>query len=176
MACTLTTGRALPCKNSVGGIKAIYLADYGTLGALTVTAGEVTAIAGTPTLFKYDIKGTANTLETTITSSRDNGSTFYSSALNITLPYLDKASQEEIKIIASARPHVFVRDYNDNYFLVGAVNGAEIVGGTIVTGGAMGDLSGFTLSFLAEEKLAPYFVTESIITTDESATQIDPEA
>lgn len=176
MACTLTTGRALPCKNSVGGIKAIYLADYGTLGALTVTAGEVTAIAGTPTIFKYDIKGTANTLETTITSSRDNGSTFYSSALNVTLPYLDKASQEEVKIIVSARPHVFVEDYNDNFFLVGAVNGAEIVGGTIVTGGAMGDLSGFTLSFLAEEKLAPYFVTSTVVTDDESAVQIDPEA
>ena len=32
MACLLTSGRALPCKSSVGGLKAIYFADFGTLG------------------------------------------------------------------------------------------------------------------------------------------------
>ena len=33
MACTLTTGRAIPCKSSVGGLKTVYFADYG----LTIT-------------------------------------------------------------------------------------------------------------------------------------------
>ena len=31
MACLLTTGRALGCKKSVGGLNAIYFEDYGTL-------------------------------------------------------------------------------------------------------------------------------------------------
>jgi hypothetical protein len=35
MACLLTAGRALGCKTSVGGLKAIYFADYGTLGTIT---------------------------------------------------------------------------------------------------------------------------------------------
>ena len=41
MACNLTTGRSVPCKDSVGGIQAVYFADFGTMGTLTVTAGEV---------------------------------------------------------------------------------------------------------------------------------------
>ena len=56
MACSLTSGRALPCKSAVGGLKAVYFADYGTLGAATITAGEITAFAGTPEWFEFDIK------------------------------------------------------------------------------------------------------------------------
>jgi hypothetical protein len=48
MQCGISTGRLLACKDNVGGIRNIYFADYGTLGALTITDGEITAIAGTP--------------------------------------------------------------------------------------------------------------------------------
>lgn len=173
MACNLTTGRELPCKDSVGGIKAVYLADYGTLGTLTVTSGEVTAISGTPSLFQFDVKGNSS-LDQAITSSRENGTTYYEQTLNLTLTKLDVATQQEIILMAKARPHIFVEDYNGNYFLVGAVHGADVSGGTIVTGAAMGDLSGFTLVFSAQETLPAYFVTSTVVTANASATQIAP--
>ena len=173
MGCLLTTGRELPCKDSVGGIKAVYLADYGSLGALTVASGEVTAIAGTPDLFQFDVKGNSS-LEQAITSSRENGTTFYEQTLNLTLTKLDLATQQEIVLMAKARPHIFVEDYNGNYFLVGAANGADVSGGTIVTGAAMGDLSGFTLVFSAQETLPAYFVTSTVVTSNASVTQIEP--
>lgn len=174
MACELTTGRKLPCKDSVGGIKAVYLADYGTLGALTVaTSGELTAIAGTPDLFQFDVKGNSS-LEQAITSSRENGTTFYEQTLNLTLTKLDVATQKELTTIAKARPHVFVQDYNDNYFLVGAAHGADVSGGTIVTGAAMGDLSGFTLVFSAQETLPAYFTAAAVVTGNLDTTQITP--
>ena len=173
MACQLSTGRTLPCKDSVGGLTAVYFADYGTLGTLTVVAGEVTAIQGTPDLFKYDIKGSSS-LEQTITASRENGTSFYEQTLNLTLTKLDVATQQELIAIVKARPHVFVQDYNGNYFLVGAVHGADVTGGTIVTGAAMGDLSGFTLTLSAMETLPAYFVTPSVVIDDTSAVVINP--
>ena len=175
MACLLTSGRALPCKSSVGGLKAVYFADYGTLGATTIASGEITAFAGTPDFFKFDIKGNSS-LETTINSSRENGTTFYTQTLNLTLPVLDKATQEQIKLLATARPHVAIEDYNGNFFLVGLEHGAEVTGGTIVSGAAMGDLSGFTLTLEGQETDPAYFVTPAVITADTSATQIDPNA
>jgi len=45
MACLLTKGRALPCKTGVGGLKSVYFADYGTLGAITIASNEISAIA-----------------------------------------------------------------------------------------------------------------------------------
>ena len=173
MPCTITQGRAVPCKSGVGGLKTVYFADYGTLGAATIVGGEVTALAGNPALFQFDIKGNSS-LETAINSSRENGTTFYESTLNLTLTFLEKATQEELKLIAHARPHVFVEDYNGNYFVVGLEHGAEVTGGTIVSGAAMGDLSGFTLTMVAQETAPPYFITASVVTGDASATQITP--
>ena len=175
MACSLTSGRALPCKSAVGGLKAVYFADYGTLGAATITDGEITALAGTPEWFEFDIKGNSS-LETTVNSSRENGTTFYEQTLNLTLTFLDKATQEEIKLLAHGRPHIAIEDYNGNFFLVGLEHGAEVTGGTIVSGAAMGDLSGFTLTFAAQETDPAYFVTPSVITDDVSATKINPTA
>jgi len=175
MACALTTGRSLPCKSAVGGLKTVYFADYGTLGTATIAAGEITAVSGTPVWYQYDIKGNSS-LETAINSSRENGTTFYTQTLNLTLTYLDKSTQEEIKLLAAARPHVAIEDYNGNFFLVGLEHGAEVTGGTIVSGAAMADLSGFTLTFEAMETAPAYFVTSTVITSDASGTQIDPDA
>jgi len=175
MACLLTSGRSLGCKKSVGGLKNIYFADYGTLGDATIVSGEITVLSGTPDWYKYEIKGNSS-LENTINSSRENGTTFYTQTLNLTLPILDKATQEEIKLLAVSRPHVAIEDYNGNFFLVGLENGAEVTGGTIVTGAAMGDLSGFTLTLEGQEKEPAYFVTPVVITADVSGTTIDPNA
>jgi hypothetical protein len=175
MACVLTTGRKVPCKSAVGGIKSVYFADFGTLGTATIASGEITAFSGTPDWFEFDVKGNSS-LETTVNSSRENGTTFYTQTLNLTLTFLDKATQEELKLLAHARPHVAVEDYNGNFFLVGLEHGAEVTGGTVVTGAAMGDLSGFTLTFEGQETAPAYFVTSTVITDGASAVQIDPTA
>jgi len=174
MSCLLTTGRKLNKKNKVGGLKSVYFADYGTLGEVTEVAGEITVLDGLTTeWFQYDLKGNSS-LETSITSSRENGTTFYTQTLNITLPVLDKATQEEIKLLAVNRPHIAIEDYNGNYFLVGLQHGADVTGGTIVSGAAMGDLSGFTLTMEAQEIAPAQFVLASVITAKISAVQIDP--
>lgn len=178
MGCSITSGRKVPCKSAVGGIKTIYFADYGTLGEAQIAGGEITGFTPPPVStewFKFDVKGNSS-METAITSSRENGTTFYDTTLNMTLTFQDKATQEELKLIAHARPHVAVEDYNGNFFLVGLENGGDVNGGTIVTGAAMGDLTGYTLTVNAQETAPPYFVTPSVITDDASEVQIDPTA
>ena len=60
-----------------------------------------------------------------------------------------------------------------NSFLCGAENGAECTGGTVVTGAAAGDLSGFTLTFEGMEETAPYFLAS---TGNWRCSTIDPTA
>lgn len=172
MACTLTTGRKLPCKTGFGGVKKIYFADFGTLGAVTVDAdGTISAFAGSPAFFEFDVKGNSS-LESTVNSSRENGTTFFAQTINLTLPFLDNATQQELQLIIVARPHVVVEDYLGNQFLCGLENGCEVTGGTIVTGAAAGDLYGFTLTLEGQEEKAPAFVDSGVITAN--ATQITP--
>jgi len=178
MACDLTTGRSVPCKDVVGGIKAVYFANYGDLGAITYDTTNTDAIdsfAGTPTAYEYDVKGNSS-FEQTITSSRENGTTFFEQTLNLTFTKLDKATNKELKLMAYGRPHVFVEDYNGNVFVMGLEHGAEVTGGTVVTGAAMGDLSGYTLTLTAQEKVPANFLdtTLSAAGVSVSATQINP--
>ena len=71
--------------------------------------------------------------------------------------------------MATARPHVAIEDYNGNFFMVGLEHGAEVTGGTVVSGAAMGDLSGFTLTLEGQETDPAYFVTSTVITANESS-------
>ena len=178
MACDLTTGRAVPCKDVVGGIKAVYFTDYGDLGAITYDVTNTDAIdsfAGTPTAYEYDVKGNSS-FEQTITSSRENGTTFFEQTLNLTFTKLDKATHKELKLMAYGRPHVFVEDYNGNIFVMGLLHGAEVTGGTIVTGAAMGDLSGYTLTLSAQEQVPANFLDATLASAGVtvSGTQINP--
>lgn len=157
MACLITKGRTEPCKDSVGGIQAVYFIDYGTLGTISETADEITAFAGTPTAYKYTLKGTSS-LEQTITSSRENGTTFYDQIVNLSFKKLSPESNQELALIAVARPHVIVEDNNGNFMLVGKEFGADVNGGTVVTGAAMGDLSGYTLTLQGTEKKPANFI------------------
>jgi len=177
MPCVLTTGRKLPCKDAVGGIKAVYFATYGTVGAATISGGIITAIAGTWGLYQYDVKS-ASGLEQTITSSNDNGTTFYEQTLTLVLTKLDALTQQELQLLIVGRPHVFILDNNGNYFSMGLTRGCD-VNGTISTGVALGDLNGYTLTITGQEPLmaqfvTPLVITAKILTTAATPTQIAP--
>jgi len=161
MACNLIKGRALPCRESVGGIKAVYFVDFGSLGTVSVVADEVTDMTGTFSAYKYELKG-ASSVEQTINASRENGTVFFDQAVNLTLPQLSKEDNNELKLMAYGRPHIVVEDYNGNAYLVGRENGADVTAGTIVSGAAMGDLSGYTLTFNAMERTAANFIDGSV--------------
>ena len=163
MACDLALGRIEPCKDSVGGLKNLYFVNYGDLGAITydVTNTDVIdAVAGTPNAYKYEIKG-ASSFTQNIQSSRDTGTTAFEQVIEVTLKKLTIADHKELKILAFGRPHVIIEDNNGNYFLAGLEHGADVTGGTIVTGTAMSDLSGYTLTLTGMEKAPANFLGDT---------------
>ncbi len=168
MACDLTKGRKEPCKDSVGGIKAVFFADFGDL-TLTYdsTDTDVVDSLGSVTVFEYQLKGNSS-FEQTITSSRENGTTFFEQTLNLTVKKLTVQDHKELKLMSYGRPHIIVQDYNGNAFLMGAEHGCDVSGGTIVTGSGMSELSGYTLTFNAQEQVPANFL--------EGATEANPFA
>ena len=167
MACDLTGGRLKPCKDAVGGIRKIHFVDFGDLGTISLTDDEVTDMDGTFTYHSYDVKGNSS-LETNIQTSLENGTTFFEQVVNLTLHKLTKEDNKELKLMAFGRPHVFVETFDGKLLLVGREHGAEVTGGTAVTGTAMGDLQGYTLTLTANEITMPNFVS--------GATSADPFA
>lgn len=162
MACTLSLGRKEPCKDSVGGIRAVYFADFGDLGAITYDVTDtdvITTFASAPSVYEYEVKGTSSFTQN-IQSNRENGTTAFEQVLELTLHKLSKEDHKELKILAFGRPHILVEDYNGNVFVAGLEHGMEVTGGTIVTGGSMGDLSGYTLTLTGMERKPANFLAQ----------------
>jgi len=162
MSCNLSAGRAVPCKDVVGGIQKVFFIDFGGLGDVSLTNDEITNASGTFSAYEYAVKG-GSSLEQTITSSRDTGTTFFEQVLTLNLTKLSKEDNVQIKLLAFGRPQVAVVDNNGNAFLMGFEHGTEVTGGTVVTGTAMGDLSGYTLTLSAQEKLPANFISGATV-------------
>ena len=164
MACDISRGRLEPCAESVGGITAVYITNKGDLGALTYDVTDtdvIDAVAGTPTCYKFDVRG-ASTYTETPTKSRENGTTYFEQVLELQLPKLTKEDHKTIKLLAYGSPHIAIEDNNGNIFQAGLEYGLDVSGGSIATGGAMGDMSGYTLTFTGMEKVPANFYGDTL--------------
>ena len=167
MACNLTRGLLVDCKDQIGGLKKIFFtqsycsdirasATFNGTNALQIdTAGFANwDIYGgsTVNVFQYDLRPNLSSMTVNINSDPATGTTFFEQTLSITLQKLTVAQTNELKLISYNRSQIFVLDTNDNVFLLGMDNGCDVSGGTAVSGAAKGDMSGYTLEFRAEEK------------------------
>ena len=155
MSCLIAKGKKLGCKDQRGGIKNIYFANHDDYN-FVIAAHAVTSLGSLDEVFKYEVKATTNALTETGTTSEDAGTFLNAQSLAVTLPKLGTDLQAQVQLICIGRPYVFIEDYNNNFLLVGATNGTSS-NCTKGSGGAGGDLTGYTLTITAEEgNLSPF--------------------
>jgi hypothetical protein len=157
MSCDLANGRLEVCKDAVGGIDAVYFINYGdytypTDVTYVSTTDTIDAVANVTSLYKYELKGT-NSFEQVYNSSRENGTTFAEQTLTITLKKQDATTHKSVKLLAYGRPHIVIKNRNNQFFLAGLEHGMELTTANASNGTAMGDLNGYTLTFVGQEKL-----------------------
>lgn len=177
MSCNLTKGRNITCRDTVGGIKAIYFAQFDEVtayaeGTSTDVGSLVTFTMGaSDDIYKYTLKrGTASCTET-ITGSSENGTVFYTPSVEIMLHKLTKEDQNQIKLLASNRLVIFLElneiitaTGNNVLLALGLENGMELNAGTNATGAAFGDMNGYTWTFDGMER-NPMLTVEDYTTT-----------
>ena len=157
MACELTSGFLLDCKDSIGGIKAIYLQQHDDfLTGVAFNGDEEVDTLPTASIYKYTCpKHTGNFTEE-VASSVENGTIFYTQTVAATFFKLSAPRRKQLELVAKNRLVVFVQDNNDNIWMVGKADGAEVTAMTTATGTAKGDLNGYTITFTAEEAHKAY--------------------
>ena len=164
MACELTTGFSLDCKDGVGGVKKIVLVDKALVYSFSLDTHQIVqAIVGPPTdaFFTYELPTQTASFEETINFNRDNGTVFYTQTVNVMLHKLSSAKRLELQNVAKARVVVFVLDSNDNWWAVGYENGADLSTSTAATGTALGDANGYTLAFVHEAPVRAYLLRDA---------------
>ena len=156
MACDITAGFSLGCRDNAGGIKTLYILS-GSVTTITESSGEITDIDGAGIFYQFDLtRGTSDFTET-INGSTENGTVFYESTVNAGFLKMQSALRNQMKVLAQNPDLKLVVETNnagtegDKFFYVGEVYGAQLNGGQGQTGTAIGDANGYTLTFSSQE-------------------------
>ena len=157
MACELTAGFELQCKDTIGGIKAIYLQQQSFFRDITIdpTTQEVTGFP-TADVYMYACPKHTGSFTEEVASSVENGTIYYTQTVTATFFKLSAARRKQLELVAKNRLIVFVLDNNNNIWMIGRTDGAEVTAMTTATGTAKGDLNGYTITFTAEEPNKAY--------------------
>lgn len=177
MACAITLGRIEPCKDSLGGLRNIYFINEDITSSYIykeTAPGSQIYIVDTDfsevidyvnfveKLYKFELKSNENVYDQEIVSSRENGTTFFRQTLTIKLKKQDAATHLAVKTLAYAKPRILVENNEGQFFLMGLFRGCDLTAGSINNGAALGDFSGYSLTFQAEELLPSQFVLEGL--------------
>lgn len=153
MACNLTAGIPLSCRDNVGGVQTVYITDFTNIESITKNSGDtITSISGTGTFYEFQLIRTSSQYTETINASLENGTVFYTQELVTYFAKLDQSKRNIVKTLAqSPRLAIVMVDNNGNSFYLGETYGSYITAGTSVTGKALGDQAGYNLTFQAME-------------------------
>lgn len=174
MACNITHGRVEPCKDAMAGLRNIYFINQDVDPAYifketffgsglwipdSAPDEDIEALNYITHLYKFELKSNENVYDQEIVSSREAGTTFFRQTLTIKLKKQDVATHLAVKTLAYAKPRIVVENNEGQFFLMGMFRGADLTAGSINNGGNMGDFTGYSLTFTAEEVLpAPFLI------------------
>ena len=89
MSCDITSGRLRQCKSQLGGNANLYLYNF-IEDPFTLLAGEATAVnVGLTQVYKFELEGDGNTLEESMPSDRNAGTTVNTQTLTFLLKKID---------------------------------------------------------------------------------------
>jgi hypothetical protein len=162
MACTaLTRGRNLDCSRISGGVKAVYFAVLDQITSITYDATaapnqvrEITDIdMTTNSVYRYILPMGTSSLTDTIVGDTQAGTLYYTPTISVIYNKLSKADQAEVKLLASTKTVIFAElnatlaNGHNVITAMGMVNGMSLNAGTMDSGAAWADRSGYSLTF-----------------------------
>lgn len=166
MACNVTlTGIALDCGTNLSGIKAIYLANDSSVGNVTVSEGEISAIdASAGTFKKYVPAKNTGSLTKTLTKDESTGVMYYTNEAVAQFNKMETAKRTEIANIDRGQFKAIVLDNNNKYWFLGKDNYVSATAVTGQTGAGLDEGNFYTLTLTDISAELPYEVQSEAIT------------
>ena len=166
MACNVTLmGIALDCGTNLSGIKAIYLANDASVGGVTVSEGEISAIdASAGTFKKYVPAKNTGSLTKTLTKDESTGVMYYTNEAVAQFNKMETAKRTEIANIDRGQFKAIVLDNNGKYWFLGYNNYVSATAVTGQTGAGLDEGNFYTLTLTDISAELPYEVQSEAIT------------
>lgn len=172
MACDITSGFSLACRDNVGGIKNIYILS-GSVSSVTASAGAISDIDGSGVFYKFELPRNVGDFTETPNPSLENGTIFYTQTVNAAFHKLQASIRNQVKVLAQNPALKIVVETNngtdDNvgqFFYIGETRGATLTAGSGTSGTAFGDANQYALTFEATEPNPAQEITTNGLLSD----------
>ena len=158
MACNVTLmGIALDCVTNLSGIKAIYLANDASVGNVTVSEEQITAIdASAGTFYEYIPAKNTGSLTKTLTKDESTGVMYYTNEVVAQFNKMETPKRKELSNIDRGRFKAVVLDSNGKYWFLGYNNYVSASAVTGQTGAGLDDGNFYTLTLTDISAELPY--------------------
>ena len=165
MACNVTLmGIALDCGTNLSGIKAIYLANDASVGNVTVSEEQITAIdASAGTFYEYIPAKNTGSLTKTLTKNESTGVMYYTNEVVAQFNMMETPKRKELSNIDRGQFKAIVLDSNGKYWFLGYDNYVSASAVTGQTGAGLDDGNFYTLTLTDISTELPYEVQSDAI-------------
>ena len=153
-SCYTTSSVCKGCRDSIGGIKQVYIVAGCVTGVTENGDQEILTVgASGGTVYTYQVeKNTSNFVEN-IQASLENGTVVYNQQVNLVFLKLQQSTRNQIKLLAqNTNMKVFVETNEGSIFYLGEDFGMALSSGTAESGTAFADRNGYTLLLEGFEK------------------------
>ena len=159
MSCAITGGYAIECRDSVGGVEAVYLIENSNLYfqnecLVTFTDGTVTdleKLLGTR-FWKFEVpRGTAFATNG-ITSSQENGTNYYTHEISFPINSRSATVRNIVTTLSKNRLTFVTKEGDGSYRMYGIEFGLQLDTTEAGSGTSLGDRNGYMLKFSSMER------------------------
>tara|TARA_R110000772_G_scaffold16001_3_gene45908 strand:+ start:121 stop:633 length:513 start_codon:yes stop_codon:yes gene_type:complete len=167
MACLLTTGYQLGCRDSIGGIQEIYIANFSSGATYSLDANDnITGVGGvTASYYTFEQEMETGQFDQTGEYSTEMGTVFFTQDVTVMLHKNDAALRNQLLVLSQANMSVIILDQRGEYWLIGYQNGVRTTAGAMNTGKAFGDMNGVTITLQGKEPEPAYRIDDISIFT-----------
>lgn len=151
MSCAITQGFTLDCRDSVGGIQALYINTTANITGYTEASGTVSALTKSGVFYKYELEEENSMAQSVATGNRQNGTVFFAQEITAIFQKLTYQTRDKLVALHKNRLVIVVKDNNGKFWIMGKDRGLMTTTSTGATGTAMGDLNGYTVVFAGNE-------------------------
>ena len=173
-SCTSYTLKGLNagCKDSVGGVAKIWLADFEAVN-WTIDASTHLATPDATTAFKvYNLRRGAASMTSTLTVN-DNAGSYFSTEIAMQFLKMENAKRLEVMAMLMGQCTGVVKDRNGKYWAIGVENPLEGSAGTGETGTGASDANQYSVTISVDDAELPREITdETTITALEDITLV----
>ena len=159
-SCTSYTlsGLNAGCKDSVGGVAKIWLADKSAV-SWTISQNVATP-SGTSAFKVYNLRRGAASMTSTLTVN-DNAGSYFTTEIAMNFLKMESAKRLEVMAMLMGQTTGVVKDKNGKYWAIGIENPLEGSAGTGETGTAASDANMYTVTISVDDAELPYEITDA---------------